>query len=140
MLHPGHRWTLGLLFVVVACQRRAPTAKHSATSAPGAGAPAPTLTALTPDTLHLRDGAPTTLIVRGNGFVADSNTVHVGPVTLYGIAGVGNGTILRLIVPDRVQSGVEAPPSLWVSGSYVVFVENSRGRSSTRSVFIQEHR
>ncbi len=105
-----------------------------------ASADAPAISSVSPDTLQLRDGEPAELTIRGRGFVADSNTVHVGPVTLYGLRSGGDGTTLRFIVPDRVQSGGEAPPSLWVSGRYLVFVENVHGRSADQHVFIREHR
>ena len=122
-----------------------PGACHRGRQQPGersasTSADAPTVSAMSPDTLQLRDGEPAELTIRGRGFVADSNTVHVGPVTLYGLRSGGDGTILRFIVPDRVPSGGEAPPSLWVSGTYRVVVENAFGRSADQHVFIREHR
>ena len=105
-----------------------------------ASADAPAISSVSPDTLQLRDGEPAELTIRGRGFVVDSNIVHVGPVILHGLRSSGDGTILRFILPDRVQSGGEAPPSLWVSGRYIVVVENAHGRSAEQHVFIREHR
>ncbi len=138
MRHPCYAGVGLLLLGTLACRRHA--AESSVERSASGASISPTLSAVSPDTLHMREGPPAELTVRGSGFVDDSNTVHVGPVTLLGVRSSGNGSVLRFTVPDRVQSGGEAPPSLWISNSYAVVVENARGRSLPLHVFIREHR
>jgi len=96
--------------------------------------------ALSPDTVVMRDGAPAVLTLRGKGFASDSNTVQVGPVTLYGIRSTNGGTRLTLILPDRLASGGGAPPMLWTSGTFDVVINTVRGRSAVSHVTIRELR
>ncbi len=101
---------------------------------------APIILAVSPDTLIMRDGALAVLTLQGQGFVSDSNTVSVGPVTVYGIRSTHGGTRLTFILPDRVASGGGASPVLWTSGVFDVAIINVRGRSASSHVTIREIR
>lgn len=136
----ARRWTLSISVVclgLLACHRRATSV---ATVADTTSAMAPMIDSVSPDTVIIRDGAAAVLTLRGKGFASDSNTVRVGPVTLYGIRGTNGGTTLTIILPDRLPSGGGAPPMLWTSGTFDVVIHTMRGRSAVSQVTIRELR
>ena len=133
------RWTLGtslLCVAFLACYRRATTNRTAKTTV----SEAPMIVTVTPDTVLLRDGKPAVLTVRGKGFASDSNTVRVGPITLYGIRSTDGGTTLQFILPDRLPSSGGASPMLWTTGTFDVVIHNVRGHSASSHVTIRELR
>lgn len=70
----------------------------------------------------------------------DSNTVVIGALTLRGLRSDSGGTLLRFIVPDRVPSGGEAPPMLWLPGDYTVTVAHAAGKSRAVSLVVRNSR
>ncbi len=127
-----------MMFVsLCACHHRV---NPAVTGTRAASTTAPVIIAVSPDTLIMRDGAPAELTLQGRGFVNDSNSVSVGPVTVHGIRSMHDGTRLTFILPDRVASGGGASPVLWTSGVFDVVVNNVRGRSASSHVTIREIR
>ncbi len=74
----------------------------------------------------------------GVGFDALENTVRVGPVTVTSVRSSDAGTVIVLMVPERVPSSGGAPPMLWQPGTYALTVENRRGTSAAVSLTIRE--
>jgi hypothetical protein len=95
------------------------------------------ISSLAPDTVSVAPGESPEFAIIGAGFlIAPTNTVAIGPVRVTQIASK-DGLRLHVSLPDRIQSGGEAPPSDWSSGRYPVVVSNSAGESDTAWIRIK---
>ena len=74
------------------------------------------------------------LTILGADFVADSNRVSFGPYVFDGIRSTQNGTVINVIIPDRMPSRGGAAPMLWVAAEYQVSVSNRHGASAPVSI------
>lgn len=120
---------------MVACRHQAspPTVVRTTDAA---GAP-PVISSVSPQPLLIQSGAINALIIRGSGFVPDSNTVSIGSLSFAAIRAEQGGTVITIRVPDRMPSGGEAPPMLWVDGEYPLIVRNTRGQSRPHAVAVR---
>lgn len=118
------------LLVATACRRSERAAASTDTGV--------VITGVSPQTVTLRAGALTELVVRGTGFEASENTVTFGPVTLTSVKSTDGGTRISLTLPDRMPSGGGAAPMLWMAGDYPLTVSNRHGTSTPFSVTVKE--
>jgi hypothetical protein len=123
---------------VVACSAsRSRTGDASATArTPNV---APTLDAVRPDSILVATGAVAEVVLRGRGFVPGRpgrNTVVFGAASFNDVPASDDGTEIRFVIPDRLPSGGEAPPTPIEPGSYVVRVRTPNGESNVVTVRI----
>lgn len=140
----AHHLTIVLSVVVLmsGCRRgeSSATAGQSTVAASPTTSPAGVVqvVSVAPDTVTIRAGEPTMVIIRGSGFDATGNTVRLGPVTVTSVKASEGGTIIAFMVPERVPATGGAAPMLWVPGTYALTVENRRGVSRAVSVTVKE--
>ena len=96
--------------------------------------PAPQIVRLSPSPIVIRAGMNAALTILGADFVADSNRVSFGPYVFDGIRSTQNGTVINVIIPDRMPSRGGAAPMLWVAAEYQVSVSNRHGASAPVSI------
>lgn len=100
----------------------------------------PRLTAVSPESVQLIRGNVIEIALTGTGFdtthAAPQNTVRVGALVLTGVPSSAGGTSIRIVLPDAIPSGGEAPPAPWMPGSYAVTVSTKAGTSDTLSLAI----
>lgn len=96
------------------------------------------ITSVTPNVVTIEVGNPdaNSITIKGFLFTTD-NTVKVGPVLLTQIPSGRNGQTIKLVLPDRVWAGGEAPPQLWTPGTYPVSVMNTNGQSNIVEIEIR---
>jgi hypothetical protein len=98
------------------------------------------VTEVRPAPIVIHEGRPIEVMVHGTGFDPDSNVVRLGPVTVSPVPSTNGGTLLTLMLPDRVPSGGGAAPMLWTPGRYPLTVTTRRGTSAPVLVDIEEPR
>ena len=131
----ARRWKaaalLGVSLAGAGCVRRAPEAEAAAAAAPRT----PRLLRLAPESIAVLPGMVAEVELRGSGFDANraepGNTVTIGPAVLRGVPASADGTLIRVVVPDAMPSGGEAPPQPWYRGRYPVTVRTPLGSSDT---------
>lgn len=96
------------------------------------------VTSIAPDTVTMRPGDLIEIVIRGRGFDAADNTVTIGPATITTVPSAEQGTMIRVVVPDRVTGTGGAPPTLWVPGEYPITVSNRMGTSRPITITIKE--
>jgi len=101
-------------------------------------APHVVVTSVAPSTVTIRPGEIIELTILGKGFDSANNTVVIGPATITTVPSTEQGTVIRIVVPDRVTGTGGAPPALWVPGDYPVTVSNRTGTSRAMTLTIRE--
>ena len=93
----------------------------------------PALERLLPDSVFVAPGSVVEVTLIGSGFhdgVPGENTVMFGISTMRHVPASTDGRRITFVVPDAIESGGEAPPSLLLAGTYPVQVETPMGRSN----------
>lgn len=93
----------------------------------------PVLERLLPDSVFVAPGSVVEVTLIGSGFhdgVPGGNTVMFGMSTMRHVPASTDGRRITFVVPDAIESGGEAPPSLLLTGTYPVQVETPMGRSN----------
>lgn len=132
-MRPG-RLVLAFGLGLAACARQ--QAASDAAAEASLGVP-PRLDAIEPDSVWVASGSVVEVVLRGRGFVAGSpghNTVIFGTFPLNDVPANADGTQIRLVIPDRLPSGGEAPPRPVDSGAYPVSVRTPNGQSNAMNV------
>lgn len=96
---------------------------------------APVVTAVTPDTVRVGDGAAPLLTVRGRGFAA-RNTVHFGALRIPDVPRTSD-TLMQFAVPTDdtfLPDRGAAPVSPLAAGRYELRIANAHGTSNVVAV------
>lgn len=95
------------------------------------------LDTIRPDSVVVASGAVVVVSLRGHGFAPGTpgqNTVMFGAHAIRNVPANDEGTEIRLVIPESLPSGGEAPPVAIDAGPYVIRVRTSTGESNAATV------
>jgi hypothetical protein len=126
---------IAAVWLAAACSAHRGGAGGSADAATASAAPH--IDGIQPDSVVVAQGSVVEVVVRGRGFVAGMpghNIVMFGRHAINDVPANANGTEIRLVIPDRLPSGGEAPPQPIEPGPYPITVKTPNGESNAVNV------